>query len=97
MTIEDTVQNIVIAVVLFVGIKININTIISKINMNQTELKEALTGVAATLNKAKDEILAALAASGNTTPEVDAAVAALGDVATALDNIIPDAPVEPTE
>lgn len=70
-------------------------TIIKKqkqIQMNQEELKTALSGVATTLNKAKDEILNALANSGNTSPEVDAAVQALGDVAQALDNIVPDAP-----
>lgn len=68
-----------------------------KIAMTQEELKSALSGVADKLNKAKDEILAALATAGNTSPEVDAAVGKLGEIAQSLDDIVPDAPTPPAE
>lgn len=49
------------------------------ISMNQTELLEAL-----------DEIVTAIAAAGQTTPEVDAAVERLKAASKALDDLNPD-------
>jgi hypothetical protein len=80
-----------------------------EISMNQTELLTVLSGVGAALSsasaqltKAHAEILAAIAAGGNTTPEVDAAVSQLQGVATslataaqALDDLNPDTPPQP--
>lgn len=63
-----------------------------KIMSTQAELAAALRAVNAQLQKAIEEIVAAVANSGNTTPEVDAAVAALQAAAQALDDLNPDAP-----
>jgi len=79
---------------------------LKRIIMNQAELKTALetigtalSGVAAQLDKATNEIVIAISNQGNTTPEVDAALAGLQAVATALsaasqtlDDLNPDAP-----
>ena len=79
---------------------------LKRIIMNQADLKTALetigaalSGVAAQLEKATNEIVIAISNSGTTTPEVDAAVANLQAVATALsaasqnlDDLNPDAP-----
>ncbi len=73
--------------------------------MNQTELRDALTAVGASLSavsgqlaKATDEIILAIQNAGTTSPEVDAAVANLVAVSTALatasqalDDLNPDA------
>ena len=61
------------------------------IAMNQTELRDALAAVGDQLQKATDEIVAAIAAAGQTTPDVDAAVERLRAAAKALDDMNPDA------
>ncbi len=60
------------------------------ISMNQTELLEALAAVGDQLQKATDEIVTAIAAAGQTTPEVDAAVERLKAASKALDDLNPD-------
>jgi hypothetical protein len=62
------------------------------IMMTQAELAAALTAVSDQLAKATNEIVAALAAAGGTTPAVDAAVARLRAAAQALDDMNPDTP-----
>lgn len=68
-----------------------LHSIERKMTMNQAELATALGAIGDSLGsvgdelaKATAEIIAAVANSGNTTPEVDAAVARLQGVATAL-------------
>lgn len=70
--------------------------------MNQTELAQALTDLAAQSDKAKaeivakiDELEAAIANAGSTTPEVDAALAALKNSVQGLDDLNVDAPAPP--
>jgi len=60
--------------------------------MNQEELATALETVNTQIQKGIAEVIAAVAASGNTTPRVDAALTALQTAAQALDDINPDAP-----
>lgn len=69
------------------------------INMNQQELAQQLTELAAQTAKAKDEVLAQVAdlenkivAAGNLTPEVEAALAAVKESVQGIDDINPDAP-----
>jgi ABC-type transporter Mla subunit MlaD len=66
-----------------------------RIIMNQTELAQALADLGAQLTKALDEIVAAIAAGGQTTPEVDAALANARAVAQSLDDLNPDGPAKP--
>jgi capsule polysaccharide export protein KpsE/RkpR len=66
--------------------------LLERILMEQAELATALNGVADELTKATAEIIAAIAASGTTTPEVDAAVAKLQGLAKALDDLNADLP-----
>lgn len=68
------------------------NNLILKKVMTKEELKAALGNIATQLNKAKDEILAALEASGNVDADTEAAVNQIGTIAQALDDINPDAP-----
>lgn len=58
----------------------------------QDELAQSLEDVNTQLQKAIAEIIAAVAAAGNTTPRVDAAMAALKNAAQALDDLNPDQP-----
>jgi hypothetical protein len=62
---------------------------------DQTTLAATLSSIADQLTKATAEIVAAIAAAGNTTPAVDAAVAKLQGLAQALDDLNPDAPPAP--
>ena len=66
--------------------------------MNQSELAQALLAAAAQADKAKAEIVAAvaaltdaLAAAGGTTAEVDAALAAVQAAVQGVDDLNPDA------
>ena len=75
------------------------------IEMNQAEMAEALVGIGESLagvgtqlGKAQAEIVAAIAAAGNSTPAVDAALAnlqavsdALAAASQSLDDLNPDA------
>jgi phenylpyruvate tautomerase PptA (4-oxalocrotonate tautomerase family) len=79
-----------------------LNRLERTIAMNQQELAQALTDAAAQATKAKDEIVAkvaaleaAILAGGATTPEVDAALASLKGVVQTLDDLNPDAPPAP--
>lgn len=67
-------------------------TKLGDLEMTQAELKTALDALGDQLVKATNEIVAAIAASGSTTPAVDAAVIRLQAVAQALDDLNPDAP-----
>ncbi len=58
----------------------------------QAELAASLNAVSDQLTKATAEIVAAIAAAGNSTPDVDAAVAKLAGISQALDDLNPDAP-----
>lgn len=67
------------------------------IAMNQAELAQAIKDAAAQATKAKEEIVAKIAAledaianGGATTPEVDAALADLKGVVQTLDDLNPD-------
>jgi len=60
--------------------------------MTQAELAQALSNVSDQIQKGIDEVKAAVAASGNTTPEVDAALTRLQGFAQTLDDLNPDAP-----
>lgn len=60
--------------------------------MTQAELATALGDISTQFQKGIDEVVAAVAASGQTTPDVDAAVAKLRAAAQTLDDINPDAP-----
>lgn len=67
------------------------------ITMNQADLAQAITDAAAQATKAKEEIVAKIAAledaianGGATTPEVDAALADLKGVVQTLDDLNPD-------
>lgn len=66
--------------------------LLQRILMNQADLAAALNAVSDELTKATAEIVAAIAASGATTPDVDAAVAKLQGIAKSLDDLNPDAP-----
>lgn len=73
--------------------------LIKVIEMNQTELAQALVDIKAQADKAKTEIVdkvaaleAAIAAGNVTTPEVDAALADLKGSVQVLDDLNPDAP-----
>ena len=75
-----------------------------KLMASQQEIADALNAVGTQLSKASSEVVAkiseleaAVAAGGQSSPEVDAAVANLKTAAQALDDIVPDAPAEPTE
>ncbi len=61
--------------------------------MTQAELATTLGDISTQFQKGIDEVVAAVANSGQTTPEVDAAVAKLRAAAQTLDDINPDAPV----
>lgn len=63
--------------------------------MTKAELKAALGGIADKLNKAKDEIIAALGGVDNVDAETETAVNKIGDIATALDDLNPDGPPPP--
>lgn len=76
-------------------------TLLEQIMTTQNEIATTLEGVTAQiakigtettslLNKV-DELVAALAAAGNATPEVEAAVAALQAQAQVVDDLVPDA------
>lgn len=72
---------------------------LKSINMNQQELAQQLTELAAQTAKAKEEVLAQVAElenkivqAGTLTPEVEAALAALKESVQAIDDINPDAP-----
>lgn len=58
--------------------------------MTQQELADALEAASAQIQKGIDEVKAAVAASGQTTPAVDAALAKLQGYAKDLDDINPD-------
>lgn len=60
--------------------------------MNQKELAEALQKVSDQVQKGITEVIAAVQAAGNTTPEVDAALLKLQEAAQALDDLNPDTP-----
>lgn len=67
--------------------------------MNMTELATQLTAIKEQADKAKAEVIAAVAAldaalqaAGGTTPAVDAAVAALKTSVQSLDDLNPDSP-----
>jgi chromosome segregation ATPase len=69
-----------------------------QIAMNQDELAAALAALTAQTEKAKAEIVAAVAAleealanAGSTTPEVDAALTALQAAVQGVDDLNPDA------
>jgi uncharacterized protein involved in exopolysaccharide biosynthesis len=70
-----------------------------QIAMNQTELAQELTNLTAQGEKAKAEIIAAVAAledallnAGSTTAEVDAALANLKATVQGIDDLNPDVP-----
>lgn len=78
--------------------------IIKTKNMSQTqeEAAQALAAVSAQLTKAKGEIVAkiqtlidAAANAANVDPTLQAAIDDLAPIAQALDDIVPDPPVEP--
>ncbi len=80
-----------------------LETLERTIMASQAEHAAQLVAVKEQLDKAKAEIVAnvaaleaAIAAAGATTPEVDAALAALKGSAQGLDDLNPDAPVDPT-
>lgn len=82
-------------------VKIGIS-LLEKVIMNQAELAQALTDAADQAAKAKGEILEkiqdledAVGNAGTVTPEVEAALAALRGQVQGLDDVVPDAPVEP--
>lgn len=65
--------------------------------MAQEQILAQLKAIGEQLTKAKDEITAALQNAGTITPELQAALDGLANVAQALDDINPDAPVEEPE
>lgn len=85
----------------------NLKTIITallRLESMMGAVSEALAGVSDQLAKAKTEIVGRitdletqLANGGPLSPEDQAAIDAVKSAAQALDDVIPDAPVEPTE
>jgi hypothetical protein len=59
--------------------------------MTKQEFTDAINVVSDTLQKALNEVVAAVGASGNSTPEMDAALTRLQAAAKALDDLNPDA------
>lgn len=80
--------------IMWIGIKFlkSVTHKLKHIIMTQAELATALGDISAQFQKGIDEVVAAVAASGQTTPDVDAAVAKLRAAAQTLDDINPDAP-----
>ncbi len=78
-----------------------IKSLLEKLMSTQEELAASLAQVSeqvakigtetSTLVQKVDDLTAALAAAGNTTPEVDAALAALQAQVTVVDDLVPDA------
>lgn len=75
---------------------INTNLKLNKI-MTKEEFAQAIEDANVILQKATTEIVAAVAASGNSTPRMDAALAAFQAAAKALDELNPDAPAPEPE
>lgn len=88
ITLYITVANIIISVIN----SIKLSQIENQNEMTNEELKTKLSDIGAQLNKAKDEIIAALAAAGVVDPAIEAAVNQIGNTAQALDDLNPDAP-----
>lgn len=63
--------------------------------MTKQEFADAVNAASDQLQKALNEIVTAISASGNSSPEMDAALARLQTAATALDDLNPDAPAPP--
>jgi len=87
--------NLVLGILILVAL-FEIERRIIILNMNQAELAQHLTERDDMLNHALAEILAriqeliaAVQAAGNTTPEVDAAIANLDTVSQALEDVVP--------
>lgn len=78
--------------------KHDLNKLKELIIMNNAELVEKLNALEARANKIIGEVqklLEALANAGNVSPEVESAVARVETVIGTLDDLNPDAPVEP--